>query len=133
MGRSVASVVAGLVAWTIFATLANMVLRAALPGYSEAEPQMNFTLTMLVGRLVAGAVSTLLAGCVLSWVARRTGWSAVVFGVLLVAIFIPVHIKLWDKFPLWYHVAFLVSLLPLALLGAMMVAPRDGVAPPRRE
>lgn len=131
MGRSVASVVAGLVAWTLLATLANVVLRVVLPGYSEAEPGMNFTLTMLVGRLVVGAVSTLLAGCVVSWVARRTGWSAVVFGVLLVAIFIPIHLKLWDRFPLWYHLTFLVSLLPLALLGAMMVAPRDGVAPSR--
>jgi hypothetical protein len=37
----------------------------------------------------------------------------------LLALFIPNHYLLWDKFPVWYHLTFLVSLLPLTLLGAM--------------
>jgi hypothetical protein len=50
---------------------------------------------------------------------RRAPW---ILGVALVAVFIPVHVGLWEKFPLWYHATFLVSLLPLTLLGASLFA-----------
>lgn len=39
-------------------------------------------------------------------------------GVLLLLAFIPQHIMLWDKFPLWYHLTFLLSLVPLTYAGA---------------
>jgi hypothetical protein len=44
--------------------------------------------------------------------------------VLLTAMFIPVHVGLWDKFPVAYHATFLASLLPLTLLGHTLVARR---------
>ena len=33
------------------------------------------------------------------------------------AVFIPQHIALWHTFPLWYHLTFLLSLVPLTYLG----------------
>jgi hypothetical protein len=36
---------------------------------------------------------------------------------LLLLIFIPEHISFWDKFPIWYYLTFLTSLVPLALVG----------------
>ena len=30
-------------------------------------------------------------------------------GVILLVAFIPVHIGLWDKFPVWYHLTFLLA------------------------
>jgi len=38
-------------------------------------------------------------------------------GVLLLVAFIPQHVMLWDKFPVWYHLTFLLSLVPLTYLG----------------
>ena len=38
-------------------------------------------------------------------------------GLLLLVAFIPEHIRLWDKFPVWYHLMFLVSLVPLTYIG----------------
>ena len=46
--------------------------------------------------------------------------------VLLVALFIPVHYALWERFPLWYHLVFFVSLLLMTVLGAA-VYPRENV------
>ena len=40
-----------------------------------------------------------------------------VTGALLLVMFIPQHISLWDKFPIWYHLTFLTSLVPLAVVG----------------
>jgi hypothetical protein len=40
---------------------------------------------------------------------------------IMVALFIPAHYMLWDKFPVWYHLFFLVTLAPTVLLGASLV------------
>jgi hypothetical protein len=45
-------------------------------------------------------------------------------------LFIPIHIQLWDKFPIWYHLFFLVSLVPLSILGGRLVAVAGGVEEP---
>jgi hypothetical protein len=47
-------------------------------------------------------------------------------GLLLVVVFVPQHIMLWEKFPIWYHLTFLVSLVPLACLGGQISAPWQG-------
>ena len=40
-------------------------------------------------------------------------------GAILLAIFIPEHVlQLWQKFPVWYHLTFLITLVPLVVLGA---------------
>ena len=54
----------------------------------------------------------------------RSGWTAVVTGALLLLIFIPEHISLWDKFPIWYHLTFLTSLVPLAVVGGWIAGSR---------
>jgi hypothetical protein len=38
-------------------------------------------------------------------------------GAILLVAFVPVHLGLWDKFPVWYHLTFLLSLVPLIYLG----------------
>ena len=132
MGRGLVGAVAGLVAWVIFATVANLALRLLMPGYAEAEPSMKFTIAMMIGRLLIGGVSSVIAGSVAAWIAKGAGWVPAMVGVILVAMFIPVHVGLWDTFPVWYHLAFLISLLPLALLGAKLVASRRAIADGRQ-
>jgi hypothetical protein len=119
MIRTIAGIVAGLVAWIIVATIGNLMLRVAWPGYAEAEISMMFTLAMMVARLLLGALSSLCAGFVAAWITKN-GTGAKVLGIIVTAMFIPVHYLLWDKFPLWYHVIFLASLFPLTLLGAKL-------------
>ena len=121
MARGIAGVVVGLVAWILVATVLNLLLRIAWPGYADAESPMTFTLAMLAARLLLGAISSICAGLVLAWIAKRAGRAAVVLGVVLTAMFIPVHYRLWDRFPIWYHLVFLASLMPLALLGARLM------------
>jgi hypothetical protein len=35
---------------------------------------------------------------------------------------------IWDKFPVWYHLTFLLSLVPLTLLGAVLKQKAGGKA-----
>ena len=111
MIRAVGAVVGGLVTWVVVASVGNRLLRIALPGYAEVEVAMTFTQAMLVDRLVLGAASSLCAGFVGALIAKRNGIAdKVLAGILLVA-FIPVHYSLWERFPAWYHLVFLASLV----------------------
>ena len=120
MTKMIAGIVAGLIAWIIVATIGNLIFRVAWPGYAEAEISMMFTLAMMVARLLLGALSSLCAGFVVAWITKRNGTGAKVLGIVVTAMFFPVHYVLWDKFPIWYHVIFLASLFPLTLLGAKL-------------
>lgn len=122
MMRVIAGVATGLAAWIVAATVGNMAFRAAMPGYAGAESAMTFTLPMMFARLLLGAASSVVGGAATAWIVRGDRHGPWILGMVLVAVFIPVHVGLWDKFPIWYHATFLVSLLPLTLLGASLFA-----------
>jgi hypothetical protein len=129
MTRSILAFIVGLVVWVLVASLLNRGLRLALGGYAEAEPQMTFTYGMMAARLVLGAVASLTAGAVTRVVVPSNARVVWVLGVFLLAAFIPVHVRLWTKFPVWYHVVFLGTLVPLVVLGATLVRKRSRIEP----
>jgi hypothetical protein len=79
---------------------------------------------MMLARLSIGAAATVIAGSSAASVARQPAGAALIVGVILLGLFIPQHIMLWARFPVWYHLTFLVSLVPLAYLGGRMSARR---------
>lgn len=129
MARSILAFIVGLVAWVLVASVLNRGLRLALGGYAAAEPQMAFTHVMMAARLAVGAVASLAAGAVTKVVAPSNARVVWVLGVFLLAAFIPVHVRLWTKFPVWYHLVFLGTLVPLVLLGAGFVRKRSRIEP----
>jgi hypothetical protein len=90
---------------------------------------MAFTLPMLLTRLAIGAVATVAAGLVTAAIARRSMRATLATGLLLLLMFIPNHISLWPRFPVWYHLTFLSSLLPLTRLGGMLIGRRPSPGP----
>jgi len=116
--KTIGAAIAALVTWFFVATVLNLALRASWPHYHEAETAFNFTLAMKLARLVLGAISSLGAGFVAAWIGKDRMKAATLTGIVLLGLFIPGHYLLWSKFPIWYHLTFLASLLPLTLLGA---------------
>ena len=129
MIRIIAGIVCGIVAWFIVATIGNLVIRLSWPDYVAVETSMAFTLPMLLARLLVGAVASLAAGALVGWIARGNRKAVMGVGILLTLLFIPIHYNLWDKFPLWYHAAFLISIFPLTLAGAYLSASANRAAP----
>lgn len=121
MWRSGGAVVAGFVGWWIAALFGGLVLRGLWPAYAAAEANMSFTLAIQLARLALGAASTIVAGIIAGRIATVGGQSPIWLGVLLLVFFLPVHYQLWDSFPIWYHLAFLLSLVPLTMAGAKLV------------
>jgi hypothetical protein len=127
MWRAIAGIIAGLVAWVVVVTVLNFGLRAWLPGYVQAEPAMQFTLGMKIARLSIGALSSIAAGALVRTI-TRANMAPWIVGLVLLALFVPDHVHLWNKFPVWYHLTFLITLAPLVALGARLV-PRAKVTP----
>ncbi|HEY7406270.1 MAG TPA: hypothetical protein VIB39_22275 [Candidatus Angelobacter sp.] len=125
MKRSILAVLAGLLVWMVVATLVNFGLRAGIPGYRLAEPTMTFTLTMKIARLMMGALASLAAGAAAGLIAPRKPAVWWVLGAIILALFIPSHIYLWSKFPVWYHLTFLGTLVPLVALGGTIGGRRN--------
>ena len=122
MIRATIAVAAGLIAWVTIATALDVLLRAVLPDYAAAEPHLHFTLKMLVARLaLPGAIPSIGAGFASAWIARGDRRVVAALIVILLALFVPTHYRLWAQFPLWYHLTFLLgSLILLTLLGAKL-------------
>ncbi|MBV8876104.1 MAG: hypothetical protein JO158_00225 [Gammaproteobacteria bacterium] len=132
MKRAILALLAGLVLWVVAISVLNRALRIALAGYAAAEPTMGFTLGMLWSRLLIGALSSLLAGALARWIAPASPRVPLLLGILLLLAFIPVHLRLWSLFPLWYHLVFLGTLVPLIVLGSRLSPPRPMAAAPVR-
>jgi hypothetical protein len=122
MSKRILAVIAGLVVWVVIATVAGLIMRAAWPAYAAVAHAMTFTLPMMFARLSIGAVATLAAGWVTAVVSRRSILAVLTTGLILLVLFIPQHIMLWTRFPIWYHLTFLVSLVPLAYTGGQIAA-----------
>lgn len=122
--RFVAAAIVGVIAWFALATAINLVFRAHLAGYAAAEPGFAFTTAMLVARLTLGVACSVVAGLVAAWVAARRDRGVYAVSASLLILFVPQHVQLWPRFPVWYHATFLASLLVATWLGLPILGTR---------
>jgi hypothetical protein len=130
MKRAILAFFAALVTWLLMVSVLNRGLRIALTGYAVAEPKMTFTVGMMIARLTIAAITSVIAGAVAGWISPMGVRVAWVMGALLLVLFIPEHVRLWNAFPLWYHSTFLVTLVPLVVLGSWLTRTRTSGRPP---
>jgi hypothetical protein len=124
MANGVLAVVAGLVVWGVMTTVAGLIMRGVWPEYGAVANTMAFTFPMMLARLSIGSAATVAAGCVTARLARRPTLVTLTTGVILLALFIPQLVMLWARFPVWYHLTFLLSLVPLTYLGGTIARAR---------
>ena len=125
MKRCILACLAGLFTWMVVITVINRVLRLSLPNYTAAEHTLQFTLGMKWARLLMAIVTSVAAGAVTAWISGSTRWAPLIVGGVVLAMFVPVHIAMWSKFPVWYHLTFLLTIVPAALLGGLLAPLRN--------
>src|ERR1700679_3589377 len=121
MLRTIGAVVAGVVVWLVCAEIFALTLRAIWPAYLAMWKAMAFTLPMMIARLAESTVALVIAAWVAGAVAnsaRAVFWA---LGVVMLVLFIPDHIHVWAKFPIWYHAYFLSSLILIPLAVGMLM------------
>ena len=125
MKRFILACLAGLLTWAVVVSVINRVLRLGLPNYTAAEHTLQFTLGMKWARLLMAMATSVAAGAVTGWISRSSRWPPLVVGGVVLAMFLPVHIAIWSKFPAWYHLTFLLTIVPAVLLGALLASRRN--------
>lgn len=124
MLRILAGAVAGAIAWFGVVTILNFGLRYGWPDYAAVEKAMTFTVPMMAARLSESGVSSIIGGLVAAMIGRDRLRPALGAGIILLVLFAPVHYQLWHRFPIWYHLTFLTSLVVLSIAGGYLVRPR---------
>jgi len=121
--RIIGGAVVGVISWFVIVSLLDFLLRFSWHDYSVNWKAMTFTLPMMAARLSESAISSLLSGLAAAMVDRGR-WAALLSGLIILAIFLPEHYAIWNKFPPWYHLTFLISLPVLAYVGSLFVEPK---------
>jgi hypothetical protein len=119
MTRKLIAIGAGLAIWFLIALLAGFVIRATWPDYVSVAQAMAFTLPMKIARLAVGALATVATGFVTARIVQSP-IASLIPGINHHHHKHPQHVDLWDKFPLWYHLWFLLTLVPLTYAGNLI-------------
>ncbi len=125
MLRTVLGVIAGVVAWLVLVVAADFALRHAWPAYAAVEKAMAFDVPMMIARLSESSITLIIAAAITARLAPASRVAPWALGLVLLALFIPVHIGVWSKFPIWYHLTFLISLVVISVVVGNLVRTRQ--------
>lgn len=126
MVRIIAAVAGGALLWIGLEGLLHLAAISLWPDYAAAAPTRNFDLSMLIARLVSGALVTLIVGAVVARIDGSYNKAVRIFAALLLVVAVAHHLQpsVWNGYPLWYHLVFWAYLVPLTLLGGRLVGAR---------
>lgn len=108
------------VAWAALGTLILIAVRIMWPEYAAAEPTRAYDLAMMVMRLSVSAIALLGAAYIAATTVRENKITPLAGALLMLALNVPYHISIWDEYPAWYHLVFLVSIPVLTMLGGRL-------------
>lgn len=124
MLRIILSVVAGFITWTVLWLASNAAASALMPSQFTADGATENT-GILAAFVVLSFVFSVFAGYTAASLARGAAMKAAwVLGIVQLIVGIGVQASFWDTLPVWYHLTFLVLLLPGILIGARMRSAR---------
>ena len=124
MLRIISGVVAGFFVWSILWVGVDALLRAVWADYNRSVEAMSFTSAMLFVPLVLSAICSTIAGFLAAKVSRENTKSPFILGVLLLIAGVYAQTLVWDKIPLWYHLAFWILLVPATVFGGKLARPK---------
>ena len=117
VGRAIASVVVGLLFFSLAEYALGAVAKGFWPEYAAAIANRTFTLPMLWSRLAAGTVATTFAALVAAMLGNKHRANGFWFGVALLVLSVLWHLSIWAKYPVWYHLTWFATIMPAALFG----------------
>ena len=128
MIRAILAVLAGIVLWGVVWTGGHAVLTAIFPG-SHDEDGFTQSAGLLLVYLFGSVVPSLCAGYAAAWIAKLRPMRVVaVLAAIQLVIGIVVQAGVWDRAPVWYHVPFLLMVVPAHVLGGWLRAERRAPA-----
>ncbi|MFV0389637.1 MAG: hypothetical protein ACK5NT_12875 [Pyrinomonadaceae bacterium] len=125
MVRIIIGIVVGFVLWSVLWVGSSELLKAFSQEYAERLTSMQFSTADLIFALIRSFFCTIIAGWIAVLAAREYSKTTLGLGVLLLAVGVLVQATNWNVFPVWYHLVFLLALVPLTLFGGKMAKPKS--------
>lgn len=133
MVRIILGVIAGFIAWSIIWVGGDQVLMSLSPGWYGAHQDATALAlannapfaadsTIAVLGLVRSFIASLLSGFLAAFVANENRRSPLILGAVLLFVGVVVQYMVANVLPLWYHVIFLLLLVPVTILGGKLKA-----------
>lgn len=128
MKRAVLAVVVGFIVWTVIWLGGGAILQSSMPNAFPTGGSIT-DVTALVITLGLSIVCSLAAGIFASKIgATSSGKAVVALSFILLAVGIGVQASMWHLMPVWYHLAFLVLIIPMTLLGGRIGRSSSGAS-----
>lgn len=130
MVRIVLGVIVGFVVWSIVWIGSETTLGAVWAEFRAHSFETERALangtdlasspTILIANLIRSFITTIIAGYMAALVAGEYRRSTLILGIVLVAVGIGVQYMFWNLAPAWYHILFVLFLLPMTILGGRL-------------
>ena len=131
MLRIILGVIAGFVAWSILWVGSDQLLISLSKDwygnhqYAFQAAMVNQTsfipdTTILLLHLVRAVIISIMAGFLAAMVANENRRAPMILGVVLLLFGIAVQATAWSYLPIWYHLIFLLLLIPMTILGGRL-------------
>lgn len=130
MVRIILGIIVGYIVWTvlwlgsdaIFSAISSDWSTKSLEFRTAVEKNIPYTpdSMILIVLLVQSVIVTIISGFAAALVARENIKSTIGLGLLLFISGIFVQLMHWNYMPLWYHIPFLLMLIPMTILGGKL-------------
>ena len=130
MLRIILGAIAGFVVWSILWVGGDAVFMALSTSYKEYLEGFNNALMtkepfeintpILFLTLIKSFICSIISGVVTALIAKENTKSTILLGILLLTFGIFIQSIYWNYLPLWYHLAFLLMLIPMSFLGGKL-------------
>lgn len=130
MIRIILGAIAGFIVWSILWVGSDAMFMAFFSSYREYMEGFNTALetkqpfeinsTILFLTLIKSFICSIIAGLITTIIAKENTKSTIILGILLLAFGIFIQSIYWNYLPLWYHLAFLLMLIPMSVLGGKL-------------
>jgi hypothetical protein len=131
MLRIILGVIVGFCVWSILWVAGNQLLMALSPGWYGAQElafmkavaskePVSADSTILLIHIILSVIASFVSGYVAALVAAENRRVTIALGVLLLLVGIMVEVAYWNYIPIWYHLIFLILLIPMTIAGGKL-------------
>jgi hypothetical protein len=130
MVRVILGIIAGFIAWSIVWVGSDQLLITSMDWYAAHQLAFQKAMvnksafeplgTILVMNIVRSVITSIIAGFIAAFVSGENRRSTLGLGIILLLVGLMVEIVAWNYLPIWYHLIFLVLLIPMTILGGKL-------------
>lgn len=131
MVRIVLGIVIGFIIWSVLWVGSDMILMSVFSDWygkhhkeleaavTNKTPFMSDSMILIIG-LIRSVIFSIVSGYLAALIAKERSKSTLGLGIFLLAFGLFIQSIYWNYAPLWYHISFLILLIPMTILGGKL-------------